>query len=210
MSTPILHIGNKRYSSWSMRPWLALRKAGIAFEENMVVLDLPDTAAKLADLSPGRTVPVLQIEGGNIWDSVAICEWAAEQAPSLWPEDPVLRGRARSAVALMHTGFMDIRTHFSMDLQRPHGPSDTGDAAEANVAAMQSLWHEVKSGDGPFLFGQWSIADAFFTPIATRFQTYEVPLHGDASDYCDRLLADEDYLLWKADADQETYSSFHA
>ena len=210
MSTPILHIGNKRYSSWSLRPWLALRKAGIKFEENMIVLDLPETAAKIAEISPGRTVPALEIDGCCLWDSVAICEWAAEQAPHLWPEDRVLRGRARAACAMMHTGFMDLRANFSMDLQRPHGPIEMSDAALADVTVMQGLWHEVKSGNGPFLFGKWSIADAFFTPVAARFATYEVPLHGEAQEYCDRLLADEDYLLWKADADQETYSSFHS
>jgi glutathione S-transferase len=203
MTQIVLHIGNKRYSSWSMRPWLALRKAGIGFEENVIPLDLATTRAALDGLSPGGTVPVLQTSDAVIWDSLAICEWAAEQNASLWPRDPGIRGRARSAAAMMHSGFFALRTQCPMDIGRPASEIELDGETRSDIAKIEALWADVRCGDGPFLFGEWSIADAFFTPVAVRFAAFKIALSPSAQAYCDALLADESFLAWKAGADAE-------
>lgn len=193
-----------------MRPWLALKKAGIAFTEHLIPLDQEDTRERLLALSPAATVPVLETADGYIWDSLAICEWAAEQAPSLWPADAGLRTQARSVTASMHSGFSALRRELSMDLQREHAAIDMSVACWADIERMQALWAHVKTGDGPFLFGTWSIADAFFTPVATRFETYCVPLSTDAAAYVETLLTDPVYKQWKAPALEETWDApFH-
>jgi len=207
MSQPVLHIGNKRLSSWSLRPWLALNKAGIAFEKNLIALDQDDTHERLSALSPAATVPVLETSGGNIWDSLAICEWAAGQAPSLWPDDPAHRARARSITASMHSGFSALRGELPMDLQRSKAAKDMSVACWRDIEQIEALWVHVKTGEGPFLFGKWSIADAFFTPVATRFETYDVPLSTDAAAYVEVLLADPVYKDWHKAAQLETWDA---
>lgn len=200
MARPVLHIGNKRYSSWSLRAWLVLRKAGIAFDEAMVPLHGADLKQRLSALSPGHTVPVLEWQGGVFWDSLAIAEWAAEHTPALWPEDRQQRAMARSAVAKMHSGFFALRDQCGMDLGRTPKAIGLNEATRADIAAVQALWNDVASVDGPFLFGSWTIADAFFTPVADRFRAYDIPLHASAQTYCDALLSDKDFLDWRADA----------
>lgn len=190
-----------------MRPWLALKKAGIAFTENLIPLDQEDTRERLLALSPAATVPVLETQNGNIWDSLAICEWAAEQSPSLWPEDKGLRARARAITASMHSGFSALRSELPMDLQRGKAARDMSVACWADIETIQALWAHVKTGEGPFLFGTWSIADAFFTPVATRFDTYAVPLSTDAATYVEALLADPVYKDWHAAARLETWDA---
>ena len=210
MSLPVLHIGNKRLSSWSLRPWLALKKAGIAFTEHLIPLDQEDTRERLRVLSPAATVPVLETPDGHVWDSLAICEWAAEQTPSLWPEDKGLRARARAITASMHSGFSALRNELGMDLQREHAAIDMSVACWADIETIQALWAHVKTGEGPYLFGTWSIADAFFTPVATRFETYCVPLSTDADAYVKTLLADPVYKEWHDAARLETWDApFH-
>lgn len=203
MGRPVLHIGNKQLSSWSLRPWLALRKAGIAFDEHMIPLDRPETRAALEALSPGGTVPVLETGGEVIWDSLAICEWAAERAPQIWPSDPGMRARARAVTASMHSGFAALRRSCPMDLCRPVAPVALDEATRRDIAAIQAMWAGVRSDEGPFLFGQWSIADAFFTPVAARFHHFAVPLDPAAQIYCDSLLADADYRDWMEAARRE-------
>ena len=208
--TPVLHIGNKRLSTWSMRPWLALKKAGIAFEENLIPLDQDETRDALLALSPAATVPVLETADGNIWDSLAICEWAAEQVTALWPEDAASRARARSVTASMHSGFSALRNELGMDLQRNKAAKDMSVACWRDIETIQALWAHVKTGEGRFLFGGWSIADAFFTPVATRFDTYQVPLSTDAAAYVETLLADPVYKDWHSAAQTETWDApFH-
>ncbi len=210
MSLPVLHIGNKRLSSWSLRPWLVLKKAGIAFTENLIPLDQEETRDRLLALSPAATVPVLETADGNIWDSLAICEWAAEQVPPLWPEDPAQRAIARSVTASMHSGFAALRRELPMDLQREKAAKDMSVACWADIEQIQALRAHVKTGEGPFLFGRWSIADAFFTPVATRFDTYDVPLSTDASAGVEALLADPVYRDWHEAAQLETLGTpFH-
>ncbi len=186
-----------------MRPWLALRKAGLAFDEHMIPLDRPDSRAALEAASPGGTVPVLESGGVAIWDSLAICEWAAEHNPALWPSDPGVRGQARSVTAAMHSGFSALRNACPMDLCRPPAPIALDDAVRNDVAAIQAMWTAVKCGDGPFLFGQWSIADAFYTPVAARFHHFAIELDAASQAYCDTLLADEDYRDWFDAAQRE-------
>tara|TARA_R110002072_G_scaffold152319_10_gene301990 strand:- start:2248 stop:2889 length:642 start_codon:yes stop_codon:yes gene_type:complete len=196
MDRPVLHIGNKQLSSWSLRPWLALRKAGIEFDEHMIPLDRPESRAALEAASPGGTVPVLETGGVVIWDSLAICEWAAERAPQIWPADAGRRGQARSVTAAMHSGFFALRRSCSMDLCRPVAPITLDQATRKDIAAIQTMWAAVRGGEGPFLFGRWSIADAFFTPVAARFHHFAVSLDAASQAYCDALLADRDYRAW--------------
>lgn len=206
----VLYIGYKNYSSWSLRPWLCLRWAGIPFEERILRLDQPgygmQQIAEVKAVSPNGTVPALETGGTTIWDSLAIAEWAAEHAGpgELWPIDPALRAQARSAACEMHSGFSAVRRDLSMNIHRrlekqPDWPDDT----RANLARIEELWTTLRERNaalGPHLFGRRSIADAFFTPIATRLRTYSVAMSETATAYRDTLLADPDFMAWEADA----------
>lgn len=210
MAAPVLHIGNKRLSSWSMRPWLALKKAGLAFTENLVPLDQPETTEALKALSPSATVPVLEVGGTVIWDSLAICEWAAERAPSLWPADTGQRGLARAVTASMHSGFGGLRRDLSMDLQRPVGGTDVSVEAWRDIETILAMWEACPNGGSGFLFGDWSIADAFYTPVAARLRTYAIDLPPTAQAYVDLLLCDADYRDWEQAGLAETFDAkFH-
>lgn len=204
-----LYIGNQNYSSWSLRPWLVLRWAGLPFDTQLVRLDQPGygrkaIAAVLA-VSPNGCVPALHHDGLVVWDSLAIAEWAAERvAPGvLWPADAQRRAQARSATCEMHSGFAGMRRDLSMNIHRrvqvpaATWPQDTRD----DLARIEALWtglRERHAGDGPFLFGMRSIADAFFTPVATRLRTYGVGVGAVAEAYRDTLLADADFKAWEA------------
>lgn len=203
-----LVIGTKRWSTWSMRPWLALKHCGAAFTETVVELRQENnmSAAAIAPHSPSGLVPALKDGGETIWDSLAICEYLAERFPSLWPSDPAARALARSAACEMHSGFQALRAECPMALEAAARPIVLSDAAQANVRRIVGLWNDMLGRfGGPFLAGEWSIADAFFTPVATRFRTYEVDLarYGDAgagAGYATRLLKTPEYLAWEADA----------
>ena len=203
--TPVLYIGNRRFSSWSLRPWLVLKRAGIAFDEVLIPLYGADSRKAISAISPGGTVPALHTRNAVIWDSLAIAEWAAEQVPQLWPSHEGQRARARAAVAMMHSGFTALRATCAMDLARTPAAIALTDQARSDIAAVQALWQEVKCVDGPWLFGDWSIADAFYTPVAARFHAYDIPLDARAQDYCDTLLADGHYRDWLAAARAETF-----
>jgi len=205
LSLPVLYIGNRRFSSWSLRAWLVLQKSGIPFETRLIPLDTCDTRSAISEVSPGGTVPALHTEDGVIWDSLAICEWAAERNPLLWPDQDILRSRARSAVSSMHAGFFALREHCPMDLCRDGVLKDLDDATQMDIAVMQALWHDVGTPAGDYLFGDWSIADAFFTPVASRFRSYAVELHSEAQGYCETLLSEKDYLDWHSKAQLEDY-----
>lgn len=217
----VLFIGYKNYSSWSLRPWLALRWAGIAFEERIVRLDQPgygqQEIAEVKAVAPNGTVPALHADGSGdrvvVWDSLAIAEWAAEQvAPGvLWPEDPALRAQARSATCEMHSGFGAVRRDLSMNICRrmdraPDWPDDT----RRQLARLDELWSDLRARHahlGPWLFGTRSIADAFFTPVATRLRTYAVDTSDAATAYRDTLLSDADFLAWEADCVGERWDA---
>jgi len=181
-----IYIGNKNYSSWSLRPWLALRHTGAAFEEVMITLDQPDSAANLRRRSPSGRVPVLQHGALAIWESLAICEYLAEQFPAarLWPEEREARARARAVSNEMHGGFAALRDHLPMDINRRWPLGNRLAKAGPDVERVTAIWRECRmrlgergaNGAGDFLFGGFSIADAMFAPVITRFVTYSVPL----------------------------------
>lgn len=204
--TPKLHIGDKNYSSWSMRPWLALRVGGILFDEMMHAL--PEMGGKPAfgALSPNAKVPALDLDGGVvIAESLAICEWAAEQQPSLWPEDATARALARAASAIMHSGFPNLRNDAPMNIRRRSDASRMTADGLADAARVDTLWREwlARSG-GPFLFGRWSIADAMYAPVVTRFVTYAIPRSDVAQGYLDRMWAEPNFAAWVDGAEAET------
>jgi glutathione S-transferase len=203
-----LVIGNKNYSSWSMRPWVALVAAGIPFTEVRVLLDQPDTAANIARYSAAGRVPVLLAGEMTIWDSLAICEYVADQFPDkhLWPQDVAARAMARSVVAEMHSGFTDLRTAMTMNIKARLPGRGRTPGAQADIGRICEIWEECLSrfGHHNFLFGDFSIADAFFAPVVTRFQTYGVTLAPALQAYCERVLAHPAVARWIAEAMAET------
>jgi len=201
-----LVIGTKKWSTWSMRPWLALKRAGLPFEEVLVELRQENdvSGAAIRKHSPSGLVPCLKDGALTIVDSLAICEYLAERAPSLWPKDPVARALARAAAAEMHAGFASLRGECPMALEVEPRPVELSPATQANVRRIVSLWSGMLDRfGGPFLAGGWSIADAFYTPVATRFRTYGVKLsdYGDdgrCGEYNARLLEQPEFLEWEA------------
>lgn len=201
-------IGTKRWSSWSMRPWLALKHVGQPFEETLIELRQGEaTDAAIARRSPSRQVPVLKDGDVVVWDSLAICEYLADRFPEakLWPADAALRALGRSTAAEMHSGFQSLRGECPMALETRE-VVEISEATQKDVRKIVERWSQLlmRSG-GPFLLGEWSIADAFYTPVATRFRTYGIRLsdYGDAGaagTYCERLLETPEYLAWEADA----------
>jgi len=201
-------IGTKKWSSWSLRPWLALKRTGAEFKETLVELRQVGTSdAQIAQHSPSRLVPVLKDDDLVIWDSLAICEYLHEKHPAalLWPADPALRALGRSAAAEMHSGFTSLRGECPMELETRKTVS-ISEATQNDVRKIVERWNQLlKRSGGPFLLGDWSIVDAFYTPVATRFRTYGIHLsdHGDAGPagaYGERLLETPEYLAWEADA----------
>lgn len=202
-----LHIGDKNYSSWSMRPWLAVKVGGVAFEE--VVHALPELGGGkpvFGAISPTARVPALDLGNGvTIAESLAICEWAAEQNPSLWPKDPTERALARSAATMMHSGFANLRNDAPMNIRRRTDASRMTQAGLDDAAKVDELWSGwLKRSGGPFLFGQWSIADAMYAPVVTRFVTYAIPRSAVAQGYIDRMSAEPHMAAWIAAAGKET------
>ncbi len=206
--TNTLYVGNKNYSSWSLRPWLCLRWAKVPFEERLIRLDQPgygkQAIAEVLAVAPNGRVPSLNADGLVIWDSLAIAEWAAEEAPDacLWPRDRRLRAEARAIVAEMHSGFPAVRRDLSMNIRRrtqvKEWPADTA----TELTRIDSLLGGLRTrfGDaGPWLFGARTIADAFYAPVATRMRTYGVKLSTEAQSYCDAVFADADFLAWEKD-----------
>jgi glutathione S-transferase len=203
-----LLIGDKDWSTWSMRPWLVLKHAGEPFTETLIYLRRIESSddASMAG-SPSRLVPVLKDGDLVIWDSLAICEYLAEALPKakLWPADPAARALGRAAAAEMHSGFSSLRGECPMDLTlRTH--AELSEMTHKDIRRMVALWSGLLARfGGPFLLGDWSIADAFFTPVATRFRSYGVALsdygdQGPAGAYCERLLNTPEFREWDADA----------
>ena len=204
---PILLIANKNYSSWSLRAWLALRHAGIEFDEQMVWLDTPETKAKIQAFSPSGRVPAFKDGSLLIWDSMAICEYAAEKFPALWPTDPRARAMARAVSAEMHAGFMALRSAMPMNLRATGRKVEMTPAVLADIDRVEHLWTDCRArfGEGgPWLFGQWSIADAMYAPVATRFVTYGVHRDGTFDDYIATVFGGAYFKEWRQAALAET------
>ena len=203
-----LVIGSRTVSSWSWRAWLAAKRTDVKFEEVRVVLDTPGTAAAIAAHSPSGKVPVLKHQGRVIWDSLAIGEYLAEQYPraDLWPRDPDARAYARSMVAEMHSGFSTLREALPMDLRPNVAPVSRSAAVDADIARIVQLWEEGRrrfGAQGPYLTGDYTLADIFYVPVASRFQTYGVPLRGEAAEYLQSLLEHPLTLEWQRAAATE-------
>jgi glutathione S-transferase len=195
-----LVIGSKNASSWSLRPWLLLKQVGLAFEEVVVPLRRPDTATRILAHSPSGKVPVLVAGDLRIWDSLAIAEFLAEHEPSLWPAEPRARALARSISAEMHSGFRALRTFLPMDFAaRFEPPGRLLTPVQADVARVLEIWTECRlrhGRTGPFLFGGFTIADAMFAPVCSRFTTYAVPIDALSQAYVDHVMALPAMLEW--------------
>jgi glutathione S-transferase len=207
-----LVIGNKNYSSWSMRPWLAMRASHIDFEEIFVPLYTDDKADKdrIVSFSRAGKVPVLIDGDVTIWDSLAIIEYLAERFPDakLWPEDRAARAYARSISAEMHSGFVPLRSECPMNLHRPIGAVRLSADAEANVARIQNIWIECRERygkSGPFLFGAFTAADAMFAPVVHRFRTFAIKLEGQAQAYMKTMVALPAFAEWTQAGLAETF-----
>ncbi|CCD93885.1 putative glutathione S-transferase (GST) [Bradyrhizobium sp. ORS 375] len=207
-----LVIGNKNYSSWSMRPWLALRGCDIAFEEIVIPLytDDPADKARILAHSPAGKVPVLIDGDVTVWDSLAIIEYVAERFPGagLWPTDVAARAQARSISAEMHSGFQALRNECPMNLHRPVRPVELSADARANIARIEDIWRDCRArygAGGPFLFGRFSGADAMFAPVVTRFQSFAVPVAADTRAYMETMMAMPAFAAWVQDGLAETW-----
>lgn len=209
MSQLTLVIGNKAYSSWSLRPWLLMKQADIEFTEKRISLYAGDAKQTILQHSEAGKVPVLKDGELTIWDSLAICEYLAEKFPArhLWPADAAARAHARAISAEMHSGFTNVRSQMPMNVRREiPGRGKTPEVA-AEVARIEAIWNGCRArhgNDGPFLFGAFSIADAMYAPVASRFRTYGVSLKGAAVGYVDTILALPAMREWIADAHAET------
>ena len=196
-----LVIGTKRYSSWSLRPWLALKVAAIPFQEVEIALRQPETKAEILQHSPSGKVPLLDDDGFKVWDSLAICEYLAEHLPAakLWPDDDQARAIARAVSAEMHSGFMPLRRDCAMDVLSDLPMVELSDEVKADVARIDAIWTDCRArfgSGGDFLFGRFSIADAMFAPVVTRMRTFHLPVGAVSQTYCDAIMAMPEMKEW--------------
>lgn len=204
-----LVIGNKNYSSWSMRPWLFLKYHGMPFTEIRIPLYREDSKDQLLNYSPSGKVPVLLDGESKVWDSLAILEYLAERFPQTqgWPEDTALRAQARSLAAEMHSGFTALRANCSMDCRRLPEAKPLPNAVMADIARIVEIWRLCRlqhSQAGPWLFGRFTIADAMFAPVAIRFHSYQIKLNDEAQSYLETILENEAVKDWIAAGRLET------
>ena len=209
MSSFTLVIGDKNYSSWSLRPWMALTMAGIPFAEEMIWLDQPDTKAKIAAHSKAGRMPILRHGKLTIWESLAILEYLAEIFPekNLWPKTRAARAQARSVCTEMHAGFSSLRNACPMNLRRPRKPVNLSDATKADIQRIENIWRECRANfakGGKFLFGKFGNADSMFAPVVTRFDTFDIKVAKDTRQYMDNVMATSAFRAWKDAALKET------
>lgn len=203
-----LVIGNKNYSSWSMRPWLLLRHVGIAFEEVKLSFNSPTFKRDALAFGPTGKVPVLVDDGVPVWDTLAISEYVAEKFPDrhLWPRDARQRAEARAICAEMHAGFQALRTHMSMNVTANLAGLGWNLAVQDDIDRISAMWAGLRArhrADGPFLFGPFSIADAYYAPVVTRFNTYKPKLAPTLDEYLQTMLELPAMREWFAAAAQE-------
>ncbi len=211
MTKPTLYIGNKAYSSWSLRAWLLLRHAAIPFDE--VVIPLAGAGLRTTAIlphSPSGKVPALQVDELSIWDSLAIAEYLAEQFAdaALWPKGVAARAVARSVSAEMHSGFVALRTALPMNVRREPAPRAYAQDVADEIARIVAIWQQCQrrfGTDGPFLFGRFSIADAMYAPVVMRFHFYSVALDAGARAYVDTIYALPAIQQWIAEAHREPW-----
>jgi glutathione S-transferase len=197
----LLVIGNKNYSSWSLRPWLAMKVHGIPFDEKRIPLYAAGSKEEIARYSPAGKVPILKDGATVLWESLAILEHLAERYPRLWPRDAAERARARSLAAEMHAGFAKLREHMSMNVRKRYPGKGRTPEVLADVARITAIWAAAK---GPFLFGDFSAADAMYAPVVLRFRTYAV--EGPNPKYMDAMLALPAMREWIEAAEREAES----
>lgn len=215
MSDITIVLGNKNYSSWSLRPWLALKQTGVAFDEVVIPLYLEGSKEKILKWSAAGKVPVLKRGDMTLWESLAICEYLAETFPAarLWPEDPAVRAVARAVATEMHGGFVALRQNMPMDIARRHPGAQRIEQAAADIARVSAIWRDCRQrfgepgahGKGPFLFGGFSIADAMYAPVVTRFLTYGVSLDPVSAAYADAVMDLPAMREWTAAAAAEPW-----
>ncbi|BAY10959.1 glutathione S-transferase family protein [Calothrix sp. NIES-2098] len=209
MTQLTLVIGNKNYSSWSLRPWLALKQFGVQFDEIRIPLYTPETASKLQQYSPSGKVPALLHNNQTIWDSLAICEYLAEEFPHLhwWPEDKIARALARSISAEMHSGFQNLRQNMPMNCRAKLPGKGLTSEVQKDIDRITSIWQEFRqkfAADGDFLLGKFTIADAMFAPVVLRFVTYDVQLDSISQKYAETILELPAMQQWLEAAKNET------
>jgi glutathione S-transferase len=212
MTRPTLIIGNKNYSSWSLRPYMMLAMAGIPFDEQMIHFGEPAFSRAVKKHSKAGLVPVLLHNDLVINDTLAIIEYAAETWPAkgIWPKSISARALARSVSAEMHAGFRALRSACPMNLRRPVKlpPGGISEAVAKDVARIEQIWVDCRKDygrDGPFLFGKFSAADAMFTPVVARFETFAIPVRPESQEYMDAVLNTQAFLAWKKDSAKETW-----
>ena len=211
---PTLVIANKCYSSWSLRPWLLMKQLGLAFDEVLIPLHRPDTKAEILKHSPAGKVPIL-VEGDiTVWESIAIMDHVGEayEDVAVWPRDPQARAMARSVSAEMHAGFQALRSACPMNLGKRYAPRDCGEAVARDVARITEIWREARGrfgAGGPFLFGDFSAADAMYAPVVTRFDTYAIAVDPVSRVYMDTILALPSFQEWREAALREPWTIAH-
>ena len=204
-----LIIGNKNYSSWSLRPWLILSEAGIAFDEIRLPLDTEEFTNRIGEFTPSRRVPVLLVDGTTVWDSLAIAETIAETWPEkgLWPSDSVARSHARSVSAEMHSGFFALREQLPMNCRAMGRKVTPVGELQLDIQRVLDIWTDCAqryTDGGDWLFGKFSIADAMYAPVVLRFRTYGIEIPASAARYAERLMQSKAMQSWILAAESET------
>jgi glutathione S-transferase len=209
MADLTIYLGNKNYSSWSLRPWLVLKRTTVAFDEVVIPLYQPGSRETVLKYSPSGRVPALHHDGIIVWESLAICEYLAESFPNfeLWPKDPAARARARSVSAEMQSSFRALREHLPMNIRSSFPGRGVTPEVQADINRIMAIWRDCRTrygdGNGEFLFGQFTIADAMFAPVVTRFRTYRIDLEREAEAYCEMIMAMPAMQEWIAAAKNE-------
>lgn len=209
-----LVIGNKNYSSWSFRPWLAMKVAGIAFQETIISLEAKDFKARVMAVSGAGKVPVLIDGETRVWESLAILEYLADKFPAaaLWPKDVSARAQARAVAAEMHAGFVSLRRLLPMNVWRPVKPRALDDGSKSDVARIETIWRDCRArygAAGPFLFGAFGAADAMYAPVIWRFHTYAVEVNDTARAYMGAMMALPAWREWRDAARREPWVLEH-
>lgn len=205
-----LAIGNKAYSSWSLRPWILLSEFGIPFAEDFIPLDTPEFAKRVAAYGAGKTVPILKDDDVVVWESLAIIDYAAELFPDqpIWPRDKAARALARAMAAEMHSGFGALRKACPMNIRKRFATLDRGELVSKDVARIEQLWRDARhrfGANGPFLFGAFCAADAMYAPVVTRLETYSIPVSDESRAYMNAVLATPSFRRWHVAAMAEPF-----